>query len=263
MEDPKHLVVERSGRIARVWLARPQVRNAFNAALIAELDAVVAALGQDESLRAIVLGGQGPAFCAGGDLAWMRAAAAQDWAANQADADALAGMLWTLDRCPLPLVGRVQGDCYGGGLGLVSVCDVVVAADDARFCFSEARLGLLPATIAPYALRAIGERAARRYFATAERFDAPTAQRLGLVHELVPTAELDARLDAVLAALLTNGPEAVKACKALAQDYAGRPISPALRADSARRIADARASAEGREGIQAFLDKRRAGWIDE
>jgi methylglutaconyl-CoA hydratase len=211
-------------------------------------------------LRAVVLGGHGKAFCAGADLSWMREMADYTWAQNEADAQALAEMLWAIYRCPLPVVGRVHGDCYAGGVGLAAVCDVLVAAEGVHFCLSEARLGLLPATIGPYVVKALGEQASRRYFVTAERFSATQAQALGFVHACVPGEALDATVDEIVAALVANGPAAVKACKALVQDVAGRDISPALRAETARRIADIRASAEGREGIQAFLNKREPSW---
>jgi len=254
------LDIQRQGPVARVFLNRPEVRNAFNDGVIAELSAAFHELGADPTLRAIVLGGQGKAFCAGADLAWMRTMAGYTWEQNRADAQALADMLWTLYACPLPVVGRIHGDCYAGGLGLAAVCDVLVAAEGAQFCLSEARLGLLPATIGPYVVRALGEQAARRYFTTAERFDAARAHALGFVHELVTADALDARVDEIVAALVANGPEAVKACKRLVQDVAGRPIDAVLRAETARRIADIRASDEGREGVQAFLNKREPAW---
>jgi methylglutaconyl-CoA hydratase len=248
------------GPVARVYLNRPEVRNAFNDGVIAELAAAFTRLGADTSLRAIVLGGHGKAFCAGADLSWMRAMAGYTWEQNRADAQALADMLWTLYSCPLPVVGRIHGDCYAGGVGLAAVCDVLVAADGVQFCLSEARLGLLPATIGPYVVKALGEQASRRWFLTAERFDAARAQALGFVHECVAAEALDATVDAIVATLVANGPAAVKACKRLVQDLAGRPLDAALREDTARRIADIRASAEGREGIQSFLDKREPAW---
>lgn len=254
------LDIRRRGAVAQVYLNRPEVRNAFNDDVIAELRDAFTALGADASLRAIVLGGHGKAFCAGADLNWMRAMASYSWDENRADAEQLAEMLWTIYRCPLPVVGRVHGDCYAGGVGLAAVCDVLVAADGVQFCLSEARLGLLPATIGPYVVRALGEQASRRYFLSAERFDAATAQALGFVHECVPASALDERVDAIVAALVANGPAAVKACKRLVQDVAGRPIDAALRADTARRIADIRVSAEGAEGVQSFLGKRDPAW---
>ncbi len=249
-----------SVHVAEVWLNRPDLRNAFNSEVIAELSAAFRSLGTDAQLRVIVLGGHGKAFCAGADLNWMRAMADYTWTQNKADADALADMLWTLHSCPLPLVGRIQGDCYAGGVGLAAVCDVLVAAEGAHFCLSEARLGLLPATIGPYVVRALGEQAARRYFITAERFSALRAQALGFVHEVVAPEALDSCVQAIVAALVANGPAAVKASKRLVQDLAGRGIDAALRDDTARRIADIRASDEGREGVSAFLAKRDPNW---
>lgn len=254
------LELRRDGPVARVFLNRPEVRNAFNDGVIAELTQTFAALGADPSLRCIVLGGHGKAFCAGADLAWMRAMADYDWERNRADAQALADMLWTLYTCPVPVLGRIHGDCYAGGVGLAAVCDVLVAVDTAGFCLSEAKLGLLPGTIGPYVVRAMGEQAARRWFVTAERFDARQAQAMGFVHEVCAADALDATVDGLVATLVANGPMAVRACKRLVQDLAGRPIDAALRADTARRIADIRASDEGRAGVQAFLNKQRPPW---
>jgi methylglutaconyl-CoA hydratase len=254
-------VTRPSAHVARVFLNRPDVRNAFNEASIAELTRVFAELSQDTDLRAIVLGGHGKAFCAGADLGWMRAMADYTWDQNRADAQALADMLWTIWRCPVPVVGRVQGDCYAGGVGLAAVCDVLVAADGVNFCLSEARLGLLPATISPYVIRAMGEQASRRYFTTAERFSAAQAHALGFVHEVCAADALDAKVDELVTALVANGPMATRACKALVQDVAGQPLTSALREETARRIADIRASAEGKEGVQSFLNKRTPAWL--
>jgi methylglutaconyl-CoA hydratase len=247
--------------VAEVWLNRPEVRNAFNDEVIAELTQAFTTLGADPHLRAIVLGGHGKAFCAGADLAWMRAMADYSWEQNRADAQKLADMLWAIYSCAVPVVGRIHGDCYAGGVGLAAVCDVLVAAEGAHFCLSEAKLGLLPATIGPYVVRALGEQAARRYFITAERFSAERAHQLGLVQELTTADRLDARVAELLAALVANGPAAVKACKQLVHDVAGQPISASLREDTARRIADIRASAEGKEGVQSFLHKRSPAWL--
>ncbi|WP_140626064.1 enoyl-CoA hydratase/isomerase family protein [Methylibium rhizosphaerae] len=255
------LDIQRKGAVARVFLNRPDVRNAFNDGVIAELTAAFRELGQDASLRAIVLGGHGKAFCAGADLSWMKAMAGYSWQQNRDDAQALADMLWAIYSCPLPVVGRIHGDCYAGGVGLASVCDVLVAAEGVHFCLSEAKLGLLPATIGPYVIKAMGEQAARRWFVTAERFSATRAAAFGFVHEVVGADQLDARVDEIVAALVANGPQAVKACKRLVQDLASRPIDDALRADTARRIADIRASDEGREGVRSFLEKRSPAWL--
>ena len=249
-----------SPHVAEVRLNRPDVRNAFNDGVIAELTAAFETLGADPTLRAIVLGGHGKAFCAGADLNWMREMSGYSWEQNHADASRLAQMLWTLDRCPLPIVGRLHGDCYAGGVGLAAVCDVLLAAEGMHFCLSEARLGLLPATIAPYVVRGMGVQAARRYFVTAERFSATQAHAMGFVHEVLPAEKLDDKVQEIVALLVANGPAAVKACKQLVQDVAHRPIDAELRGDTARRIADIRASAEGREGVASFLGKREPAW---
>lgn len=256
------LHIEATGPIARVTLNRPDVRNAFNEGLIAELTAAFTTLGQRPDLRAIVLAAEGKAFCAGADLNWMKAMAGYSWEENHADATRLADMLWAIYSCPLPVIARVQGDVYAGGVGLVACADVVVAVDTAGFCLSEAKLGLLPATIGPYVVKALGEQASRRYFITAERFSAAEAHRLGLVHEVVAADALDAKVSEITTALTANGPAAVRACKQLVKDVASREITPALRDDTARRIADIRASAEGREGVQSFLNKAKPSWLN-
>jgi len=250
-----------SPHVAHVWLNRPEVRNAFNDGVITELAQAFADLAADGELRAIVLGGHGKAFCAGADLTWMKQMAGYDWEQNRADAQRLADTLWAIHSCPLPVVARIHGDCYAGGVGLAAVCDVRIAAQGVTFCLSEARLGLLPATIGPYVIRAIGESAARRYFTTAERFGAAEAHRIGLVHDAVAAGGLDAAVEAIVAALVVNGPQAVRACKRLVLDLAGAPLGAELRADTARRIADIRASDEGREGVRSFLEKRPPGWL--
>jgi methylglutaconyl-CoA hydratase len=261
MNTPTLEIHRRSAHVAEVWLNRPDVRNAFNEHVIAELGAAFATLGDEPQLRAIVLGGRGKAFCAGADLGWMREMAGYSWERNRSDAQALADMLWLIYRCPVPVVGRVHADCYAGGVGLAAVCDVLVAADGANFCLSEARLGLLPATISPYVIRAMGEQAARRYFVTAERFSAAQAQAMGFVHEVCAAEALDATVDEIVATLVANGPMAARACKTLVQDMASQPITAALRGETARRIADIRASDEGREGVQSFLNKRKPAWL--
>jgi methylglutaconyl-CoA hydratase len=254
------VAIEHDGPVARVWLQRPEVRNAFDAATIAALTDAFATLAQDLSLRAIVLGSRGPSFCAGADLQWMREAADQDWDDNHRDAARLAHMLWTLASCPMPVLARVQGDCHGGGVGLVACCDIVVASQGVGFALSEARLGLIPATISPYVIQAIGERAARRYFLTAERFEAERAQDLGLVHEVCAPEALDDTVNALLHRILANGPMAVRACKQLVKEVAHLPLNRELRELTARRIADVRASDEGREGLRAFLARSQPAW---
>jgi methylglutaconyl-CoA hydratase len=244
-----------------VWLNRPDVRNAFNDAMIAELTQAFAAIARDARVRVVLLAAHGKAFCAGADLNWMRAMADYNWDQNRADAQGLADMLWTLDQCPVPIVGRLQGDCYAGGMGLASVCDVRLASEGMQFCLSEARLGLMPATISPYVVRAMGASAARRYFVTAERFTAAHAQAMGLVHEVCSADTLDASVEAMLTTVAQNGPAAVRLCKQLVRDVEARPIDADLRAETARRIADIRASDEGKEGLQSFLNKRAPNWL--
>jgi methylglutaconyl-CoA hydratase len=256
------LHIDIQGAVARVTLNRPELRNAFNEAVIAELTAAFREFGASHELRAIVLGAEGKAFCAGADLNWMKAMAGYSWDQNKADALGLAEMLWTIYSCPIPVIARVQGDVYAGGVGLVACADIVVSTAAAGFCLSEAKLGLLPATIGPYVVKAIGERQARRYFTTAERFDAVTARQLGLVHEVVDDIEaLDAKVAELSALLCANGPQAVRACKRLALDLGDRPISADLRDDTASRIADIRASHEGRAGVQSFLNKTTPPWL--
>ena len=219
------LQISRDGPVARVFLNRPDVRNAFNDGVIAELTAAFAGFAADDTLRAVVLGGHGKAFCAGADLSWMRAMADYTWEQNRTDAQGLADMLHAIWSCPVPVIGRVHGDCYAGGVGLAAVCDILVAAEGVNFCLSEARLGLLPATIGPYVVKALGEQASRRYFVTAERFSAAEAQRLGLVHEVVAADALDAKVDELAAAIAANGPAAARACKRLVKDVASRVAS--------------------------------------
>ncbi|HSW18834.1 MAG TPA: enoyl-CoA hydratase/isomerase family protein [Ramlibacter sp.] len=258
----KHLQLQYDAGIATVWLNRPDVRNAFNDEVIAELTAVFLELGHRSEVRCVVLSGQGKAFCAGADLNWMKRMAGYTREENHADATALARMLEVVYKCPKPTIARVQGDVYAGGLGLVAACDIAVSVDTAQFCLSEVRIGLTPATISPYVIRAMGARAAHRWFLTAERFDAAEALRIGFVHEVAPADALDARVQAIAQALLVAGPEAVKACKQLVHDVAGRDITPSLVQRTVESIADIRASDEGREGIAAFLGKRKPSWLN-
>jgi methylglutaconyl-CoA hydratase len=249
-------------RVATVTLDRPDVRNAFNEATIAELALAFDELGRDEDVRAIVLAANGTAFCAGGDLNWMKQMAGYSDAENLADAARLADMLRTIYLCPKPVVAKIQGDCYAGGMGLVAACDIAVAVDGANFCLSEVKLGLIPATISPYVIKAMGENAARRYFLTAERFSAAEAHRIGFVHELVKADDLDTAVASIVKALVNNSPNAVKEAKVLVRDVVGRPVDNALLADSAERIAAIRASSEGREGVASFLEKRKPSWLN-
>jgi methylglutaconyl-CoA hydratase len=250
------------GKVATVTLNRPEVRNAFNQAAITELALAFDELGRSDVVRAIVLAANGPAFCAGGDLNWMKQMAGYTHAENLDDAAKLADMLRTIYLCPKPVVAKIQGDCYAGGMGLVAACDIAVAAEEANFCLSEAKLGLIPATISPYVIKAMGENAARRYFLTAERFSAAEAHRVGFVHELVKADELDASVAAIVKSLVSNSPNAVRQAKVLVRDIAGRPVDNALLADTAARIAAIRASQEGREGVASFLEKRKPSWLN-
>ncbi|KQY14769.1 MULTISPECIES: enoyl-CoA hydratase/isomerase family protein [Massilia] len=260
--DYQTLTVTITDRIGHVTLNRPDLRNAFNEQSIAELALAFDELGRNELVRAIVLAANGPAFCAGADLNWMKKMAGYSDSENRADAMRLADMLRTMYTCPKPVVAKVQGDCYAGGMGLVAACDVVVAVDTANFCLSEVKLGLIPATISPYVIKAMGEQAARRYFLTAERFDAKEAHGIGFVHEIVPAADLDTKVAGIVQALANNSPNAVREAKKLVREIAGEPVTEALLEDTANRIAVIRASLEGREGVASFLEKRRPSWLD-
>jgi len=243
-----NLRVEREGPILRVTLARPDRRNAFDAELIRELAEVFVDVGR---ARAVVLAGEGASFSAGADVDWMRSSVELSHDENVADANALRRMLEAIDACPAPVVARVQGHALGGGCGLVAAADIAIAGQDAVFAFSEVKLGIIPAVISPFALAKIGASAARRYFVTGERFDAQTALRIGLVHEV--TEDLDAAVDGVLAELLSAGPQAARWAKRLVRE---RPDGP----ETARWIAERRASDEGQEGLRAFLEKRKPTW---
>jgi len=256
------LTITREERVATVTLNRPDVRNAFNETTIAEIKQAFSELGEDDALRAIVLAANGPAFCAGADLNWMKKMAGYTHAENHADALQLAEMLRTIYLCPKPVVAKVQGDCYAGGMGLVAACDIIVAVEEANFCLSEVKLGLIPATISPYVVKAMGENAARRYFLTAERFGAREALRIGFVHEVVSTETLDAKVTEIVKALVNNSPNAVQQAKVLVRDVAGQPVNDALLADTAERIAQIRASDQGREGVASFLEKRKPAWLN-
>ena len=249
--------------VAVVWLAREKLRNAFNETLIGELKSAFDRLGADDDVRAIVLAGRGPAFCAGADLDWMRRMAGYSHAENREDAQRLADMLRTIYLTPKPVIARVHGDTYAGGMGLVAACDIAVAANTAHFCLSETKLGLIPATISPYVIRAMGEQAARRYALTAERFDAAEALRIGFVHAVVAPDALDAYVNELLVALMQTSANAVREAKRLVREIASRPIDERLVADTAERIAAIRASDDGREGVRAFLDKRKPRWVTD
>jgi methylglutaconyl-CoA hydratase len=257
----KHLQLQFDRGVETVTLDRPEVRNAFNDEVIEELTAVFVELAKRPEVRCVVLAGSGTAFCAGADLNWMKRMADYTRDQNLEDASALARMLEVVYRCPKPTIARVHGDVYAGGTGLVAACDMAVSVESAGYCLSEVKLGLIPATISPYVIRAMGARAAHRYFLTAERFSAQEALRIGLVHEVVKAEELDARVGALAQALVQAGPEAVKACKKLLHDVAGEEITNGLVRRTVEAIADIRVSDEGREGIQSFLGKRRPGWL--
>jgi len=255
-----NLTLTHSDGVAHITLCRPAVRNAFNDAAIADLTRAFTQAGAEPHIRAIVLSAEGPAFCAGADLHWMRRMADYTREQNLADAGQLAEMLHTLYTCPKPTIARVQGDVYAGGMGLVAACDMAVAADTAHFCLSEVKIGLIPATIAPYVIRAMGTRAAQRWFLTGEVFDAHEALRTGFIHEAVPAEQLDAAVNTLVTALTQASPHAVCAAKQLVRDVAGRTITSELIANTVEKIADIRASDQGKEGVQAFLHKRRPVW---
>jgi methylglutaconyl-CoA hydratase len=254
------LEVTKKDGVARLTLNRPELRNAFDDALIQKLHATFEDVAKDQSVRVMILAGNGPAFCAGADLNWMKRMAGYGYDENLADAKALAEMLAALDRLPKPSIARVHGPVFAGGTGLVAACDIAVGTPEAKFCLSEAKLGLSPATISPYVMRAMGERAARRYFLTAEVFDAAEAHRLGMLSALVPANALDPAVDELVKHLLAGGPEAHTKIKALIRSVAGRRPDDALVAETAQRIAEIRGSPEGKEGIAAFLEKRKASW---
>jgi methylglutaconyl-CoA hydratase len=255
------LTITVQDRIARITLTRPEVRNAFNDEVIQQLKAAFEAVGERDDVRAVVLAAEGPAFCAGADLNWMRRMADYTRDENIADAGQLAAMLRAIYECPKPTIAAVQGDVFAGGMGLVAACDMAVSVRTATYCLSEVKLGLIPATISPYVIRAMGTRAAHRYFLTAERFSADEAHRIGFVHELVDADALEAKVNELALALVSASPAAVKACKKLVQDVAGREIDAALIAATVEGIADIRASDEGREGVASFLQKRKPAWL--
>ena len=257
----KHLELRFASGVATVTLNRPDVRNAFNDEVIAELTGAFVELGDRSEVRCIVLAANGTAFCAGADLNWMKSMASYTYEQNVDDARALANMLRVIYKCPKPTVARVQGDVYAGGMGLVAACDIAVSVDTAMYCLSEVKLGLIPATISPYVMRAMGARAAHRYFLTAERFSAAEAHRVGLVHEVVKADALDAKVSEIAQSLIVAGPAAMKACKELVHDVGGREIDHVLVDRTVKGIADIRVSEEGREGIQSFLGKRKPSWI--
>jgi len=247
--------------VAVLWLNRPEVRNAFNETMIAELTAAFGELDADPSVRAVVLAGHGKVFCAGADLNWMKRTGEMDFEENRKDAMAFGVMLNRLHWIGKPTIARVHGAAFAGGMGLIAACDMAVASTETEFAVSEVKLGLTPATISPYVLAAMGERAARRYFLTAERFSAAEAYRIGFVQEIAQPHELDATVNAILGEIVQGAPGAHKVTKELIGAVAGRPLDAKLLADMAARIATARASEEGKEGVRSFLEKRAPAWV--
>lgn len=253
--------VERDGRVGRVWLDRPDVRNAFNAVMVGELREGFRSLAADDAVRVIVLSGRGPSFCAGADLAWMRDVARFTREENLRETLDLAECLHELYALPKPTVARVNGPAIGGGTGFVAACDIAVASTEARFGLSEVKIGVVPAAISPYVLRRIGESRARQYFLTGERFDARRAEEIGLVNAAVAPDELDARVDGIVSSLLSSGPEALAKAKELITRVPGMGFEEAKRY-TAEMIAGLRTSAEGQEGMAAFLEKRKPKWSE-
>lgn len=250
----------RQGSVVHLRMNRPDLHNAFDAVLIAALTGALDAVAADDTVRLVVLEGEGTSFSAGADLNWMRGMAAASEAENRADALALARLMRTLDELPKPTIARVHGAAFGGGVGLVACCDIAIGSAEARFGLTESRLGLLPAVISPYLIEAIGAREARRWFATAEIFDAREAHRIGLLHAVVPTANLDDAVEHQVGLLLRAGPHAAAAAKSLVRRVAGGHDRDRLDRDNAALIAGLRVSAEGQEGLAAFLDKRKPQW---
>lgn len=258
-ENPLIVDVAAEGR-ATVTLNRPDVHNAFDDKLIALLTRELDALDRNPTVGVVVLAAAGKSFCAGADLKWMRRMAEYSEAENQADAEALAALMKTLNRLSKPTVAEVQGAAYGGGVGLICCCDIAIASEAAQFSISEVKLGLIPSVISPYVVAVIGERQARRYALGAETFDAIEAKRIGLVHEVTAAEDLQAAVDAMVEALLANGPAAMVETKDQIAGVANRPVDDRLIAAAAARIARIRVSDEGREGVAAFLEKRKPGW---
>jgi methylglutaconyl-CoA hydratase len=256
----ENLLIEKRQQVAFVTLNRPEIRNAFDEALIASLATSLAELDADSAVRVVVLGGAGTAFCAGADLNWMKRMSGYGYEQNLADARALAAMLKTLDRMTKPTVARVHGPAFAGGVGLVAACDIAIGTPEAKFCLSEAKLGLSPATISPYVVRAMGERAARRFFLTAEVFDASEAHRVGLLSMVSASENLDAEIGKILGHLTQGGPHALAKIKDLIRVVSSGDVDDAMIDDTAKRIAEIRVTPEGKEGITSFLEKRKPSW---
>lgn len=261
LQRPESLLVEDAGGVVSVTLSRPEVHNAFDEILIGDLHALFRAMAGREDVRAVVLTGAGASFSAGADLNWMKRAADHSEHENFEDAMRFSNMMDALHSLPMTTIAKVNGAAMGGGLGLCSCCDIAVASEGASFALSEVRLGIIPGVISPYVIQAIGVRESHRWFQTGERINAAEAQRIGLVHAVCPAEELDGRVDGMVREILKSGPDAVRASKALLREMAGRGIDDTTRREAAQRIAHQRASDEGREGLSAFLEKRKPNWI--
>ena len=255
--------IEKKANIAWIWLNRAEVRNAFNDVMIGELTEALVTLGEDSSVKVVVLAGRGPTFCAGADLNWMKRMARYTYEENLSDAAGLARMLEVLYRLPKPTIARISGHAYAGGMGLVAACDIAVASEETQFCLSEVKIGLIPATIGPYVVNAMGPRAARRYMLSAERFNAASARRLGLVHEVVNTQDLDEMVITFTDHFIKGGAGAHRDTKSLIELIEQSDLNRALIDETAVRIARTRASDEGKEGIRSFLEKRKPDWLTE
>ncbi len=262
MTTYQNILTEIDAGVGIVTLNRPERHNAFDDAMIAELAEVMLSMANDPAVRVVVISSVGKSFCAGADLAWMQRAAGYDFEQNKADAGMLAEMLRRIAACPKPVIARVQGPAYGGGVGVIAACDIAVATFESRFALTEAKLGLIPAVIGPHVLAAIGERYARRYMLTAEAFSAAEAYRIGLLHEMVADeAGLDEAVGEWVEAILKNGPRALAECKALVRAIAGRPLDAQLIETTVESIARVRVAPEGQEGLAAFLEKRKPSWM--
>ncbi len=261
MTDYQTLELETHRDVAVIWMNRPEVRNAFNEIMIGELSQALKTLEADTAIRAIVLAGRGLSFCAGADLNWMKKMSGYSTEQNYEDAFGLATMLHTLHTLKKPTIARVHGHAYAGGMGLVGACDIAVASFEAEFCLSEVKIGLIPATIGPYVVAALGARAARRYMLTAERFTSAEAYRVGFVHEIAPADKVDEKIDELLVHLIRGGSAAHAETKSLIDVITASPLNQTLIEETATRIAKIRASDEGKEGIRSFLEKRKPKWV--
>jgi methylglutaconyl-CoA hydratase len=260
MTAAEHVLYGVENKVATITLNRPEVHNAFNEIVIHDLNAAFLKAGEDKDVRAVILRGNGKSFSAGGDLNWMRRMAEYTHQQNVNDALRLGALLKTINTLPKPTIALVQGSAFGGGVGLTACCDIAIAEDTARFCLSEVRIGLIPSIIAPYVMNAMGPRMARRYFMTAERFDAQTAHRIGFVHEVCPAGGLDAAAQKIIEAIMEGAPQAQARGKKLILNITNRFIDDELIDETATQIAEARASDEGKEGLSAFLGKREPVW---